>query len=60
MKIVGFESGQGLRLGLVEGDQVGDIAPHYFSFGGIVQTARYARDAAAGSLAAEAAINRPS
>jgi methylenetetrahydrofolate reductase (NADPH) len=26
---------------------LGDIAPHYFSFGGVVQTARYAHDKAA-------------
>lgn len=40
------------------GAEVGDIAPHYFSFGGVVQTARYARDAGAGRLAAERAISR--
>ena len=27
-------------------DGVGDVSPHYFSFGGVLQTARYARDAA--------------
>jgi methylenetetrahydrofolate reductase (NADPH) len=42
----------------VAGAEVGDIAPHYFSFGGVVQTARYARDAGAGRLAGERAISR--
>jgi methylenetetrahydrofolate reductase (NADPH) len=28
-------------------DGVGDVSPHYFSFGGVLQTARYACDAAA-------------
>lgn len=31
---------------------LGDIGPHYFSFGGLLQTARYACDAAAGRLPA--------
>jgi methylenetetrahydrofolate reductase (NADPH) len=33
-----------------------DIAPHYFSFGGAVETARYACDAAAGRIAAGRAM----
>jgi methylenetetrahydrofolate reductase (NADPH) len=32
---------------------IGDASPHYFSFGGILQTARYAYDAAAGRLTAD-------
>lgn len=31
---------------LAETDGIGEISPHYFSFGGILQTARYAVDAA--------------
>jgi methylenetetrahydrofolate reductase (NADPH) len=37
---------------LTAADDLGDAAPHYFSFGGAVATARYACDAAAGRLAA--------
>jgi methylenetetrahydrofolate reductase (NADPH) len=32
---------------------IGEASPHYFSFGGVLQTARYARDAAAGRLPAD-------
>jgi len=28
-------------------DEIGDVAPHYFSFGGVVETARYAHEKAA-------------
>jgi len=38
---------------LAAADSIGDASPHYFSFGGIVQTARYARDAATGRLPAD-------
>ncbi len=38
---------------------LGDAAPHYFSFGGAVETARYACDAAAGRLAAGRAMAQP-
>ncbi|MBI3704281.1 MAG: methylenetetrahydrofolate reductase [Rhizobiales bacterium] len=34
---------------------IGEASPHYFSFGGVLQTARYAREAAAGRLAADRA-----
>ena len=37
-------------LGAASG--LGDIAPHYFSFGGALETGRYACEAAAGRLAA--------
>ena len=37
---------------LAAASDLGDAAPHYFSFGGTVATARYACDAAAGRLAA--------
>jgi len=35
---------------------IGEVSPHYFSFGGVLQTARYACDAAAGRLPAARAI----
>jgi methylenetetrahydrofolate reductase (NADPH) len=35
---------------------IGEVSPHYFSFGGVLQTARYACDAAAGRLAAAHAM----
>jgi methylenetetrahydrofolate reductase (NADPH) len=38
---------------LAEAGGIGDAAPHYFSFGGVLQTARYACDAAAGPLPAD-------
>ena len=38
---------------LAAADGIGDASPHYFSFGGILQTARYARDAATGRLPAD-------
>ncbi|MDO9411538.1 MAG: methylenetetrahydrofolate reductase [Pseudolabrys sp.] len=34
---------------LAAADNLGDIAPHYFSFGGVVETARFACDAARGT-----------
>lgn len=37
---------------------LGDVAPHYFSFGGVLQTARYACEAAAGRIAAGHAMAR--
>jgi methylenetetrahydrofolate reductase (NADPH) len=39
------------------GDEVGDVVPHYFSFGGLLQTARYARDMAAAQTFGGRAIN---
>ena len=38
---------------------LGDIAPHYFSFGGAVETARYACEAAHGTHAAGHAMPQP-
>jgi hypothetical protein len=32
---------------LQAGPEIGDIAPHFFSFGGVVRTATYAAEAAA-------------
>ena len=40
------------------GRRPGDAAPHYFSFGGTVETARYACEAAAGRIAAGHAMAR--
>jgi methylenetetrahydrofolate reductase (NADPH) len=37
---------------------IGEASPHYFSFGGVLQTARYACDAAAGRIAAGHAMAR--
>lgn len=42
--------GPGRIIGtLAAADGLGDIAPHYFSFGGVVETATYACDAARGT-----------
>lgn len=41
---------------LAEAEGLGDIAPHYFSFGGTVETARYACEAAAGRHGARRAM----
>ena len=40
-------------------DGLGDIAPHYFSFGGAIETARYACEAAHGVHAAGHAMPQP-
>jgi methylenetetrahydrofolate reductase (NADPH) len=40
-------------------DGLGDVAPHYFSFGGVVETAHYACDAAAGRHGASRAMAHP-
>lgn len=40
-------------------DDLGDIAPHYFSFGGTIETARYACQAAAGRHDAHRALVDP-
>jgi len=40
-------------------DDLGDIAPHYFSFGGTIETARYACQAAAGRHDARRAMANP-
>jgi methylenetetrahydrofolate reductase (NADPH) len=39
-------------------DEIGDAHPHYFSFGGVVETARYAREAALARSAAPQAAAR--
>ncbi len=44
---------------LSEASGVGDAGPHYFSFGGVLQTASYACDAAAGRLPAARAMAQP-
>jgi methylenetetrahydrofolate reductase (NADPH) len=40
-------------------DGLGEIAPHYFSFGGVVETAYYACDAARGTQQSSRAMARP-
>lgn len=45
---------------LARADGLGDIAPHYFSFGGVVETARYACDAARRTHGASRAMAHPS
>src|SRR5690242_10163120 len=44
---------------LAAAEGLGDIAPHYFSFGGTVETARYACEAAAGLHGAGRAMAHP-
>lgn len=39
--------------------EIGDIAPHYFSFGGVVETACYACDAASATQSPSRAMARP-
>lgn len=41
---------------LASGGDLGDIAPHYFSFGGVVETAAYACEAARGTAGASRAM----
>ena len=41
---------------LATAGELGDVAPHYFSFGGAVETARYACEAAAGRIAGRHAM----
>jgi methylenetetrahydrofolate reductase (NADPH) len=41
---------------LAEADGLGDVAPHYFSFGGTVETARYACEVARGTHGASHAM----
>jgi methylenetetrahydrofolate reductase (NADPH) len=47
---------EALSQAAASGGGVGDIAPHYFSFGGVVETARYACDAARGTQTASHAM----
>jgi methylenetetrahydrofolate reductase (NADPH) len=44
---------------LSEAEDLGDIAPHYFSFGGTIETARYACEASAGRHSAGHAMAYP-
>jgi hypothetical protein len=37
--------------------ELGDVHPHYFSFGGLVATARYAREKAGADSAAPAPVS---
>jgi len=48
-----------ILAGLATAGDIGEANPHYFSFGGVLQTARYACDAAAGRLLADRAMAQP-
>ena len=54
--LIGNVGPDAILAALAEASGIGDVSPHYFSFGGVLQTARYACDAAAGRLAADRAI----
>jgi methylenetetrahydrofolate reductase (NADPH) len=57
--LIGHVGPDRIIAALASADGLGDIAPHYFSFGGIVETARYACDAAAGRHGASRAMAHP-
>jgi methylenetetrahydrofolate reductase (NADPH) len=50
--LVGYVGPDRIIAALTAADGLGTVAPHYFSFGGAVETARYAREASAGRIAA--------
>jgi methylenetetrahydrofolate reductase (NADPH) len=54
--LIGHVGPDRILAALSSTERLGDIAPHYFSFGGIVETARYACDAAAGRHGASRAM----
>jgi methylenetetrahydrofolate reductase (NADPH) len=51
-QVVGAVGPARIIAALAAADGLGTVAPHYFSFGGTVETARYAREASAGRIAA--------
>jgi methylenetetrahydrofolate reductase (NADPH) len=57
--LIGHVGPDRILAALASADGIGDIAPHYFSFGGTVETARYACDAAAGRHGASRAMAHP-
>jgi methylenetetrahydrofolate reductase (NADPH) len=57
--LIGHVGPERILAALASADGLGDIAPHYFSFGGTVETARYACDAAAGRHGARRAMAHP-
>jgi methylenetetrahydrofolate reductase (NADH) len=57
--LIGHVGPERILAALATAEGLGDIAPHYFSFGGIVETARYACDAAAGRHGVSRAMAHP-
>jgi len=51
-KLIGHVGPDRIIAALAAADDLGTVAPHYFSFGGAVETARYACEASAGRIAA--------
>ena len=51
-QVVGHVGPDRIIAALAAADGLGTVAPHYFSFGGTVETARYACEASAGRIAA--------
>jgi len=58
-QVVGNVGPDRILEALIAADDLGEAAPHYFSFGGAVETARYACEAAHGKLGAGRAMARP-
>jgi methylenetetrahydrofolate reductase (NADPH) len=56
--LIGHVGPERILAALAVADRLGDIAPHYFSFGGAVETARYACEASAGRHGAGRAMAR--
>jgi methylenetetrahydrofolate reductase (NADPH) len=56
--LIGHVGPERILAALAAADRLGDIAPHYFSFGGAVETARYACEASAGRHGAGRAMAR--
>ena len=54
--LIGHVGPDRILAALAAASGIGETSPHYFSFGGVLQTARYACDAAAGRLPADRAI----
>ncbi len=57
--LIGNVGPDAILAALAEASDTGDATPHYFSFGGVLQTARYACDAAAGRFPAARAMAQP-
>lgn len=57
--LIGNVGPDAILAALAEASGIGEASPHYFSFGGVLQTARYACDAAAGRLPAARAMAQP-
>lgn len=57
--LIGHVGPDRILADIAAADGLGDIAAHYFSFGGAVETARYACDAAHGTHGARRAMAQP-